>query len=125
MSTSYGVSLAAPESPVVQEPSALSRTKVRDRFVTAIIGTRSAAPAAAARAAAVRPALRSLGMITAETPTASAVRRHAPRLCGSCTRSEEHTSELQSLMRTSYAVFRVKKKKNTTRQNTILTIRHT
>src|SRR3546814_9476581 len=28
-------------------------------------------------------------------------------------RSEEHTSELQSLMRTSYAVFRLKKKKKT------------
>src|SRR3546814_4475961 len=28
-------------------------------------------------------------------------------------RSEEHTSELQSLMRTSYAVFRLKKKTNT------------
>src|SRR3546814_12652882 len=28
------------------------------------------------------------------------------------TRSEEHTSELQSLMRNSYAVFRVKKKNN-------------
>src|SRR3546814_3152304 len=28
-------------------------------------------------------------------------------------RSEEHTSELQSLMRTSYAVFCLKKKKNT------------
>src|SRR3546814_10222907 len=32
-------------------------------------------------------------------------------------RSEEHTSELQSLMRTSYAVFCLKKKKNNT--NTI------
>src|SRR3546814_10199566 len=30
-------------------------------------------------------------------------------------RSEEHTSELQSLMRTSYAVFCLKKKKKTTR----------
>src|SRR3546814_2577899 len=29
-------------------------------------------------------------------------------------RSEEHTSELQSLMRISYAVFSLKKKKNTT-----------
>src|SRR3546814_6358369 len=29
-------------------------------------------------------------------------------------RSEEHTSELQSLMRTSYAVFCLTKKKNTT-----------
>src|SRR3546814_4836319 len=30
---------------------------------------------------------------------------------GMAHRSEEHTSELQSLMRTSYAVFRLKKKK--------------
>src|SRR3546814_5316026 len=30
-----------------------------------------------------------------------------------CGRSEEHTSELQSLMRISYAVFCLKKKKNT------------
>src|SRR3546814_9494333 len=33
-------------------------------------------------------------------------------------RSEEHTSELQSLMRTSYAVFCLKKKKQTLHQNT-------
>src|SRR3546814_2165617 len=33
---------------------------------------------------------------------------------GSLTRSEEHTSELQSLMRISYAVFCLKKKKNQT-----------
>src|SRR3546814_7795407 len=32
-------------------------------------------------------------------------------------RSEEHTSELQSLMRTSYAVFCLKKKKNITKRN--------
>src|SRR3546814_5460661 len=32
---------------------------------------------------------------------------------GSYDRSEEHTSELQSLMRNSYAVFCLKKKKNT------------
>src|SRR3546814_2257792 len=38
-------------------------------------------------------------------------RRHPPG------RSEEHTSELQSLMRTSYAVFCLKKKKNTTHSN--------
>src|SRR3546814_8532439 len=31
---------------------------------------------------------------------------------GRCRRSEEHTSELQSLMRISYAVFCLKKKKN-------------
>src|SRR3546814_1470886 len=33
-----------------------------------------------------------------------------------CLRSEEHTSELQSLMRTSYAVFCLKKKKKNTTQ---------
>src|SRR3546814_1836018 len=33
-------------------------------------------------------------------------------LRGCCSRSEEHTSELQSLMRISYAVFCLKKKKN-------------
>src|SRR3546814_7928668 len=33
------------------------------------------------------------------------------------TRSEEHTSELQSLMRISYAVFCLKKKKQTTENN--------
>src|SRR3546814_1600849 len=33
-------------------------------------------------------------------------------------RSEEHTSELQSLMRISYAVFCLKKKKNTKQQTT-------
>src|SRR3546814_4962391 len=40
--------------------------------------------------------------------------RHLPRSSGSCgqsARSEEHTSELQSLMRISYAVFCLKKKK--------------
>src|SRR3546814_4401909 len=33
------------------------------------------------------------------------------RVCSSVCRSEEHTSELQSLMRISYAVFCLKKKK--------------
>src|SRR3546814_4268030 len=33
--------------------------------------------------------------------------------CPNATRSEEHTSELQSLMRISYAVFCLKKKKTT------------
>src|SRR3546814_5850358 len=36
-------------------------------------------------------------------------------------RSEEHTSELQSLMRISYAVFCLKKKKATTSQPLLLT----
>src|SRR3546814_2287483 len=36
---------------------------------------------------------------------------------GTATRSEEHTSELQSLMRISYAVFCLKKKKIQTHNN--------
>src|SRR3546814_5291719 len=46
------------------------------------------------------------------------LRRIAPRQAGPIgklqERSEEHTSELQSLMRISYAVFCLKKKKTTT-----------
>src|SRR3546814_5169503 len=38
-------------------------------------------------------------------------RRHARREAVALCRSEEHTSELQSLMRISYAVFCLKKKK--------------
>src|SRR3546814_5942610 len=38
--------------------------------------------------------------------------------CGQAVRSEEHTSELQSLMRTSYAVFCLKKTKMTTPHTT-------
>src|SRR3546814_7069414 len=41
-----------------------------------------------------------------------------PRSQGSFFRSEEHTSELQSLMRISYAVFCLKKKKQNTYQPT-------
>src|SRR3546814_6111061 len=38
-------------------------------------------------------------------------------------RSEEHTSELQSLMRISYAVFCLKKKKNNTTNTNVYTIK--
>src|SRR3546814_5684539 len=39
-------------------------------------------------------------------------------------RSEEHTSELQSLMRTSYADFRLKKQTNDAKDTTPKTARH-
>src|SRR3546814_1653441 len=52
-----------------------------------------------------------LGQLQLDAPgrrfVAGEMRRHGTRL-----RSEEHTSELQSLMRISYAVFCLKKKKN-------------
>src|SRR3546814_10574236 len=40
------------------------------------------------------------------------IRNRDNKLYGRVKRSEEHTSELQSLMRISYAVFCLKKKKN-------------
>src|SRR3546814_9416404 len=43
----------------------------------------------------------------------------APELCKHGGRSEEHTSELQSLMRISYAVFCLKKKHNTQNETDI------
>src|SRR3546814_3691070 len=45
-------------------------------------------------------------------PRAAVIRFFADRLRARLVRSEEHTSELQSLMRISYAVFCLKKKKN-------------
>src|SRR3546814_2628794 len=45
----------------------------------------------------------------------------SPRWGGHIPRSEEHTSELQSLMRISYAVFCLKKKKRNTQKLTCLT----
>src|SRR3546814_5442566 len=48
-------------------------------------------------------------------PASAAQRSDRPRDLGARpARSEEHTSELQSLMRISYAVFCLKKKKNKT-----------
>src|SRR3546814_5270168 len=46
--------------------------------------------------------------VAAQLVDGTALQRHA-----AAHRSEEHTSELQSLMRISYAVFCLKKKKNT------------
>src|SRR3546814_10671592 len=54
-----------------------------------------------------------------QIPAGHAVPWHkpAPTTAKPSTRSEEHTSELQSLMRSSYAVFCLKKKKDITSTN--------
>src|SRR3546814_2888581 len=72
-----------------------------------------------------QPRPRYAGRYSAASPATGSHRRHleeqAKLLDEALTRSEEHTSELQSLMRLSYAVFCLKKKnKNmltTSRQN--------
>src|SRR3546814_2445413 len=52
----------------------------------------------------------------AAVPIEALLRVDQIRWIGQCDRSEEHTSELQSLMRNSYAVFCLKKKKKTINQ---------
>src|SRR3546814_1208170 len=63
---------------------------------------------------------RSPGCTSPASPLPSPSPRRLPNLlcprCCSSTRSEEHTSELQSLMRISYAVFCLKKKKKSIQQ---------
>src|SRR3546814_3900149 len=54
--------------------------------------------------------MRQLGEMIVEEPVAGSFSHFAHKYWGG--RSEEHTSELQSLMRISYAVFCLKKKKN-------------
>src|SRR3546814_3115523 len=53
-------------------------------------------------------------------PTAPASAPPATMANRTPNRSEEHTSELQSLMRISYAVFCLKKKNNTTHDHEVL-----
>src|SRR3546814_10117680 len=54
---------------------------------------------------------------------AAQTRSEAMAAChGTATRSEEHTSELQSLMRISYAVFCLKKKTNNAKYKQIQSI---
>src|SRR3546814_3563301 len=65
--------------------------------------------ASPSRASSAETASSSLPAKGTEVPSArAAASDHQASICGS--RSEEHTSELQSLMRTSYAVFCLKKK---------------
>src|SRR3546814_8490689 len=54
------------------------------------------------------------GAADIEAEFAAAPAEHQFKLGVAFERSEEHTSELQSLMRISYAVFCLKKKKHTT-----------
>src|SRR3546814_5675675 len=78
---------------MIRRPTRSTRTDTLFPYTTLF---RSSAPLAA-----VRLAVRRIGDDSAKQPRSQL----APRC-----RSEEHTSELQSLMRISYAVFSLKKK---------------
>src|SRR3546814_2284136 len=58
------------------------------------------------------PLLSVLGLPMGRYPAAARLSTTLPQLDSALPRSEEHTSELQSLMRISYAVFCLKKKNN-------------
>src|SRR3546814_4767617 len=60
------------------------------------------------------PVLQACEIVVAAADRVSGSRLRAPALPQRASRSEEHTSELQSLMRISYAVFCLKKKTTTT-----------
>src|SRR3546814_10778605 len=69
---------------------------------------------------------RSNGDVANSSRITSFAARTPPRSKSNCcTRSEEHTSELQSLMRISYAVFCLKKKKKKTKLQQNRTINKT
>src|SRR3546814_3247294 len=89
-----------------------------------VAGLQTTVQPAASAGAILRPSIadgKFQGVIAATTPTGW--RRVMMRLSAawpgmvSPYRSEEHTSELQSLMRISYAVFCLKKKKNSIAQH--------
>src|SRR3546814_7656051 len=65
---------------------------------------------------AVRQAIGEAGYKTCLAPR---INLPQPHRTAASRRSEEHTSELQSLMRISYAVFCLKKKKHYTKQHYI------
>src|SRR3546814_8911892 len=72
----------------------------------------SVSPAARALSAASAAASACSGVSTRKALSALALVMRAEK--ASATRSEEHTSELQTLMRISYAVFCLKKKNKST-----------
>src|SRR3546814_4975971 len=86
-----------------------------------VLGDRDGTTCEPAFTAFVAGELRSLGYevkINEPYKGVELVRRYADPAAGRHSlRSEEHTSELQSLMRISYAVFCLKKKKRTTRNS--------
>src|SRR3546814_8087444 len=104
---------------MIRRPPRSTRTDTLFPYTTLFRSSHGAgrAAAVAGHRTACRRTERGDGLSTrdarrAATARASACRRSAIRRDGR--RSEEHTSELQSLMRISYAVFCLKKKKITT-----------
>src|SRR3546814_7297930 len=101
------------EAPTLKQAMDLVREAIGDDAM--IVATERAGDGGAIRVTAAVPLLR-------ETPASFHVDKRA--FNGIPTRSEEHTSELQSLMRISYAVFCLKKKKKYALTNQINKTKH-
>src|SRR3546814_2315933 len=97
---------------MIRRPPRSTRTDTLFPYTTLF---RSAAIAAPATPTTVRHT----GPTIARVHSHRAAGRHAPR---SRARSEEHTSELQSLMRISYAVFCLKNKSDRNAKSTYCTV---
>src|SRR3546814_5038897 len=90
--------------PLIQRRSTGERVSAVPMMMSSTSGAGYASTARGSRLAGAGGALAATGLLLAALWIGLAVREHvAPR-------SEEHTSELQSLMRISYAVFCLKKK---------------
>src|SRR3546814_3331851 len=93
---------------VLAVAGALMMTKLAERWDSGLAGALTVQIPPAADTAAGEATLEAVVAALAATP---GVRSAEP-----LDRSEEHTSELQSLMRISYAVFCLKKKKKSQKQ---------
>src|SRR3546814_1033183 len=116
---------------MIRRPPRSTRTDTLFPYTTLFRPTagQTADTPAAATGPAVLPALKVEGQAPAEfadgpvdgyraTRSATGTKTDTPLKDVPQSRSEEHTSELQSLMRISYAVFCLKKKKQNKRRNT-------
>src|SRR3546814_7291697 len=113
---------------MIRRPPRSTRTDTLFPYTTLFRSSRIAAPTASSaapkRLIALRSASPSPRWISASCPSGLIEPTHSAftRVCGaSALRSEEHTSELQSLMRISYAVFCLKKKKTNNKKHHTLT----
>src|SRR3546814_1102440 len=111
---------------MIRRPPRSTRTDTLFPYTTLF---RSPKAIIASREAMVRLGVDRMTSPSGFTNFASAARKAGRSVTCSTTRSEEHTSELQSLMRISYAVFCLKKKNNTihttyTTHHTTLTLMH-
>src|SRR3546814_7990727 len=100
-------------APVAAQTASDGSTASTDQTVTVTVGELQGLVSTLENEARRAEFLDNLRALIASQPTEQAKAKEAPGLIAGATRSEEHTSELQSLMRISYAVFRLKQKTQT------------